>query len=201
MWERYSPLTLPVKFEHRIGSLVPDVQQQVTEKKIDLVIMGTHGAQGTTWGSNTEKVIRNVSVPVLAIRKAPEKTITNIVFPVAPAQTGERLVDEVKKLQAFFNARLQLLWINTPIVFKTDAEAQFDLQTFANTYSLKDYTVNIRSDYTIEEGIFRFAKETAGQMIAMGTHHWKGLAHFFVGSHAGEIARVAAIPLWTCTLR
>lgn len=201
MWEKYATITLPVKFEHRIGSLLPDIQKEVADKDIDLVVMGTGGSHGAAWGSNTEKVIRHIPVPVFAIRKMPEKPIANIVFPVVPSQTGKKFMEEVKKIQAFFGSRLHLLWINTPGVFKTDAEARTDLLQFVAAFNLDSYTINIRSDYTVELGILRFAREANAQLIAMGTHQRKGLAHFFLGSDAEDVAKDADILLWTYPIR
>lgn len=197
MWEKYSPLTLPVKFRHRIGSLASDVQGYVRENDIDLILMGTHGEGGASWGSNTEKVIRNSPVPVFAVRKAPVRPVKNIVFPLVPEQSYSKLTEAVKELQVFFGAKLHLLWINTPGIFKTDTEALTSLHEFARDHKFTSYSVNIRSDYDIEAGIFRFCKETDADMIAMGTHAWKGLAHLFTGSIAEDIVSHVNLPVWT----
>lgn len=197
MWERYSPLTLPVKFRHRIGSLASDVEGYVRENEIDLVLMGTHGAGGASWGSNTEKVLRNSSVPVFAVRKAPVRPVKNIVLPLVPDQSYNKFSEAVKALQAFFGANIHLLWINTPSIFKTDSQAQASLQEFARDHKFTHYSINIRSDYTIEDGIYRFCKETDADMIAMGTHAWKGLVHFFTGSIAEDIVNHVNLPVWT----
>jgi len=201
MFEKYAPITLPVRFEHRIGSLLPDIQKEVTDKDIDLVIMGTSGSHGAGWGSNTEKVIRHIPVPVFAVRKMPVKPITNIVFPVVPSQTGKKFMEELKKIQAFFGSRLHLLWVNTPGHFKTDSAARADLTQFVDAFNLGSVTINTRSDYSVELGILRFAKETDAQLIAMATHQRKGLAHFFVGSDTEDIAKDADFLLWTYTIR
>jgi nucleotide-binding universal stress UspA family protein len=38
-------------------------------------------------------------------------------------------------------------------------------------------------------------------MVAMGTHAWKGLAHFFIGSIAEDVANHLTIPIWTLCLK
>jgi nucleotide-binding universal stress UspA family protein len=197
MWEKYCPITLGVKFNHIIGTLIPDVEAYIQEKDIDLVVMGTHGAGSAGLGSNTKKIVRRSPVPVLAIHKAPEKDIENIVFPVLPDRDQEQLVLEVKKLQHFFQAKLHLLWINTPLIFKPDSESTHQLQQYAEQ-RFCDYTVNIRSDYTVESGITRFAREIDADMIAMGTHGWKGIINLLTGSIAADMVTHLTTPIWTC---
>ena len=199
MWKKYSPLTLPVKFRHTLGSF-PDVKTYIRENAIDLVIMGTHGQGGASWGSNTEKIVRHSPVPVLAIRKEPGNDIKKILVPVIPDQLDKHFCDKLKQLQAFFNARLYFLWINTPLIFKNDADAHRDLQKFASDTNFTDYSLSIRSDYTVEDGIHRFAKDMDADLIAMGTHAWKGLVHFITGSTAENMVNHESVPIWTCVL-
>ena len=108
---------------------------------MELVVMGTHGASGLKelfFGSNTEKVIRYSKVPVIAVPDgAVIDAISNIVFPVSPNLYSDNLIDEIKEIQKFFQAKLHLLWINTPHLFKSDAEAKEGLQDFADDHHFK----------------------------------------------------------------
>lgn len=201
MWEQYAPMTLPVKFRHNIGSLIPDIQHYIGEHNIDLVIMGTHGISESSWGTNTEKLVRHSPIPMIAVRKAPAMPIKNIVFPVIPEQPDKKLVTAVQDLQKFFDAHVHLLWVNTPQIFKSDADCLMDIQRYATDFDFNNYSINTCSDYQVENGIFRFAKETNADMVAMGTHAWKGLAHLFNGSIAEEIVNHINIPIWTYTIR
>lgn len=201
MWERYSPLTLPVKFRHSIGSLVEDVESYIRANEIDLIIMGTHGESQARWGTNTEKIVRHSPVPLLAIRREPGKDVKNIVVPVIPDQPDKGFCDKLKQLQFFFNSSLQLLWINTPRIFKNDSDAQEDLQKFATRGGLTNYSIHVRSDYEVEEGIYRFARDNDSDMIAMGTHAWKGLVHIFNGSIAEDIVNHIHLPVWTYAMK
>jgi nucleotide-binding universal stress UspA family protein len=200
MWQKYCPLTLGVKFNHIIGTLIPNVDAYIREKDIDLVVMGTHGAGGARLGSNTRKIVGQSPVPVLAVRKAPERDIKNIVFPVLPSRDQGPLVPEVKKLQVFFQAKLHLLWINTPLIFKPDSQSMQELQQYAEQ-RFSNYTLNIRSDYNVESGITRFAAETDADMIAMGTHAWKGIINLFTGSIAADMVTHLTTPIWTCLMK
>lgn len=201
MWEKYSPLTLPVKFKHSIGTLLPEIESYIHNNEIDLVIMGTHGEGGANWGSNTEKIVRHSPVPVFTIRKEPGRLIKKIVVPLIPDQLDESFCEKLKELQSFFEASLYLLWINTPRIFKNDNDAHTDLQTFAVDAHFTDYSINVRSDYNVEDGIYRFAKDIDADMIAIGTHAWKGLIHYLNGSVAEDIVNHVSLPVWTYALK
>lgn len=200
MWEKYTPLELPVKYTHTTGSLQQDVLQYVNANSIDLVIMGTHGTNGNTWGSNTQRIVRHAQVPVWAIRKNPARAIKDIVVPLIPDRADKHFCDELKKLQAFFNANLIFLWINTPRIFKSDTDSLLELQQFATTNQFTNYALHVRSDYNTEDGIYRFTRDIHADMIAIGTQGWKGFMHFFNGSIAEDIVNHIDLPVWTCVL-
>ncbi|GAA4810270.1 universal stress protein [Litoribaculum gwangyangense] len=52
------------------NTLIPEIKDQIAEKKIDYIVMGTKGATGAKeilFGSNTVHVFKNAKCPVLAI--------------------------------------------------------------------------------------------------------------------------------------
>jgi nucleotide-binding universal stress UspA family protein len=193
----HAPTNLKVEFKVHVSPLVMSIEDYVREKQIDLVIMGAHAASNSIWGANSGKVVRYASVPVFTIRENPRKRIENIVIPIGSVEYHASLEKELKGLQMFFQARIHFLWINTPLIFKTDAESKKELQHFAQASKFENYTLNTRSDYTIETGIFRFATEKNMDLIAMGTHAWKGIIHKLTGSIAEDIVSHAKLPIWT----
>jgi nucleotide-binding universal stress UspA family protein len=199
MRENYGALTLPIYFTHQIGTLVPDIEKYIREKSIDLVIMGTDGTHESA--SNTLKIVRNSTVPVFEIHVSSDKPIRNILVPVLPDQPHKKFIDELKNLQSQFKAKIHLLWVNTPHVIKADQEATADLQQFAKYFTLDNYSINIRSNPQVEEGISEFAKEINVDMIAMGTHGWKGFTHLIAGSVTEDTVSRSTIPVWTYSMR
>src|SRR5688572_30992841 len=71
MWEKHAPMMMQIKFRHIISSLTLEIENYITVNKIDLVVMGTHGAGKGSFGSNTSKIVRASLVPVIAIRTVP----------------------------------------------------------------------------------------------------------------------------------
>ena len=196
MWEKNAPMMMRIKFRHIMSSMTLEIENYIKDNNIDLVVMGTHGEGNASFGSNTEKVVRNSPVPVLAIRTVPAD-VKHIVLPLLPDQTNNHFIQKVKELQSFFQATLHLIYINTPLFFQSDPDSSNELKKFAEQAKLSAYTVNVRSDYSVEAGIKHFAKEIDADMIAMGTNAWKGVAHLFFGSTAEDIVNDVKVPVWT----
>jgi nucleotide-binding universal stress UspA family protein len=194
-----------VEFESTVGGLIETIQSTIDSQKIDLVVMGTSGSSGLAEifiGSNTEKVVRFASAPVLAVREAPDvNQIDDILLPTTCGLNQTAFISEVKKMQVFFKARLHLLLINTPLSFKRDAEGLESLDEFAKHYQLENYERHFKSYHHEGEGIMDFAVETKMDIIAMGTHARKGLSHLFTPSVTERVLNHTRMPIWTYHLK
>lgn len=60
-----------------------------------------------------------------------------------------------------------------------------------------DYTLNIYNDSTLESGILHFAEATKADIVGIGTHGRKGLAHFLNGSLSEGLVNHAQRPVIT----
>lgn len=194
------PTSVPVVFFAKEGPVTPTIRQFIKEEAIDLVVMGTRGASGLEEyliGSNTEKIVRFSPVPVMAIRKSvPLGSIRNIVFPTT-LEIEPKLVSHVKALQQFFNARLHVVIINTPYNMERTVDEDARLKNFAKENNLSNYTLQSRNEFGEPQGIIGFANEIKADLIAMGTHGRRGLAHFFAGSIAEKVVNHVNTPIWT----
>lgn len=200
---KYIGTNVRVATEVLFGQLQFLLNKQIKDKKFDLVVMGTSGASGIkeyTIGSNAEKVVRNSTIPTICVRKSPPQ-IKNIVFPVIPDREEEKLITEVKVLQNFFDAKLHIVYINTPGLFKRDTDTMPKLEKFAKRFMLKNYTLNIFNEGNQEEGIINFSKRVKADMVAMHTHGRKGLAHLASGSIAEDVVNHIECPIWTLKLK
>lgn len=187
------------------GEMISSIKKIVETKGIDLIVMGTSGASGLTEifiGSNTEKVVRHASVPVLVIRKPLQISgIQNILLPSTLNLDQTDFIGKVSRLQEFFNATLHILLINTPTNFRRDVEAHKAMEAFARHYNLKNYKTHFRNYWHEDDGIIDFAERGKMDLIAMATHALKGLGHLFTGSTTEDVVNHISIPVWTYSLR
>lgn len=199
------PPGVKVKYSVLFGRVARMISDFAAENKMEVIIMGSHGATGAKEvliGSNAEKLVRNSPVPVLVIKKSTPAGIKNIIFPnTLKTEQQEELVMKVKALQAFFDAHLHVLWINTPSNFTPDNQTFERLNKFAKRFMLKNYTLHVFNSTFEEEGIIEFTKMIKGDMIAMGTHGRKGFSHAILGSTAEDVVNHVQCPIWTYVQR
>jgi len=171
-------------------------------QSVDTIIMGSHGAHGFREfmiGSNAEKIVRRAHVPVLVVKEFGDGAVKSIVFPnmLGTEEGQEELVSKVKALQHFFGAKLHLVYINTPLHFVSDSITYSRLESFAHRFGLQDYTLNVYNHPDEEEGIIQFADKIGADMIAIGTHGRKGIAHLLNGSLAEDVVNHTDKLMWT----
>jgi nucleotide-binding universal stress UspA family protein len=194
-----------VKGELKIGTPFHGMRTIITEKKVDLVVMGTAGQTKVTEmiiGTNTEKVVRHAKCPVLTVQKKPTTTdFKNIVYATAMSKDEEVFAAIVKRAQNLYDATVHLVRINTPGNFQRDAVVQKYMQDFAKKLMLKNYTINIFNDLSEEEGVIYFADSINADLIAMATHGRTGFAHVLAGSIAEDVVSHSKRPVLTFVVK
>ena len=190
-----------VRPELRIGSPFHGMRTIITERKVDLVVMGTAGQtkiEEMIIGSNTEKVVRHSNCPVLTVHKKPSGTdFKNIVYATSMSKDEEIFSRIVRETQRLYDSTVHLVRINTPGNFQRDIEVKRYMQDFAKKLQLKNFTLNVFNDLSEEEGIIYFAESINADLIAMATHGRTGFAHVLAGSIAEDVVSHAKRPVLT----
>ena len=196
-----------VKFINDIvfGPVTLKILESIKFFKPDLVVMGSHGTdqlKDKILGSSTEVIVRESIKPVLILKDLYEGPIKHIVFPVSfePGALHDVAL-EVQKLQATFKSRVHIVWINTQMDFVPDNVTNKRLNEFASRYSFTNYTTAVYNSVGVEEGILEYARYVHGDLIAIGTHGRRGLAHLLKGSLAEDMANQYPGLIWTCSLK
>jgi nucleotide-binding universal stress UspA family protein len=190
-----------VKCELKLGNPFHGMRAVITDQNVDLIVMGTSGRskfEEMTVGSNTEKVVRHSKCPVLTVHEKPNgKDFANIVYASCLNENEKAFAAVVKNAQEMYNAKVHLVRINTPMNFQPDHAVKRVMQDFARKIGLTDYTINVFSDRSEEEGILHFASSMNADLIAMATHGRTGFAHVLVGSIAEDVVKSASKPVLT----
>ncbi len=179
------------------------INQAAQKYKVDLIVMGSHGATGfkeVFIGSNTEKVVRTSSVPVLVIKtKYDPFRIKNFVF---ASDFSSEITGAFKQAVSFAKkneANLHLLLVNTPSHFYTTQNAHRLISDFVKSVKprLVNISTHVYNDMSVESGILNFAHFIQADLIGMGTHGRKGLAHFLNGSISEDMVNHSQLPVIT----
>ncbi len=203
--DKYKIGGVKVTAELQFGAPAFKILEYAQAHSVDIIIMGSHGAQGFREfiiGSNAEKIVRASVPPVLVVKTYTDNAIKNVVFPnTLDTENQEELVKKVKDLQELFNAKLHIVYVNTPLHFTADNITNTRLKAFADRFGLKNYTLNVYNHPDEEEGINQFTDKVGGDLIAIGTHGRKGIAHLLSGSLAEDVTNHTDKLVWTYSLR
>ncbi|WP_425391047.1 universal stress protein [Ekhidna sp.] len=188
----------------QLGNAFNTIIDQITEESVDLLIVGTEGAEGINEffvGSNTEKIVRKAKCPVISVNeKVDMEPIEKIVFASDFLNTDDFFIERVKSLQSMMGAQLNIVKINTPASFTSTRHDLKQMNDFVEKYGIENYSIEIYNYKNEEDGIIMYAEDTNADMIALGTHQRKGVGHFLAGSIAEDVVNHASIPVWTAHL-
>ena len=182
-----------------------EVNTIAEEYDADLIVMGSHGSSGFKEifvGSNTEKVVRSSSVPVLVVKNEQKNlNFDDVVFALDFSEESVNAYKNAKKVLGVLAKNIHLVHINTPFTdFMSSNEIENKVVNFlekAEGNISKLNAINYVADYTIEKGIFNFSNVVGGDLIAVITHGRKGLSHFFSGSVSEDVTNHATLPVIT----
>lgn len=197
--------TVKSRLELIYGDVLISIKDFVKTNQMDMIVMGSSGSSGIAEafiGSNTEKVVRHSSVPVLAVKDYVNiSSIKKILLPSLLNLDETEFVKKLKELQKFLGATIHVLFINTPTHFMRDADAKASYDEFVKQYKLENCEFHFRNYRREEDGIIDFASAEKMDLIAMATHGRKGLAHLFNGSITEDVVNHITGPVWTYAMK
>ncbi|PRY05385.1 nucleotide-binding universal stress UspA family protein [Pontibacter ummariensis] len=184
-----------------VDKVINKIKRTIREDDVDLVVMGSKGASGLDEflvGSNTEKVVRSAECPVLTVkRREPNFDVREIVLASDFRREVSQAMDRFKAFQSLFDARLHLVYINTPGAFESSSNVRQKLEETTEKYGLRNYSINVYNDSVEEEGIMHFANDIGADLIMMATHGRTGFSHLLSGSIAEDLVNHTQIPVLT----
>jgi nucleotide-binding universal stress UspA family protein len=183
-------------------SLSSEINDFIDDKNIDFIVMGTHGASGlreTFIGSNAQKIVRTAKIPVLTVNS--EYTDFRINKIVCSSDFLEDQINEqlprVKKFADMFNAKLQLVYVNTPTYFEETIVVEERMDTICKEQGLTGITHHIYNAFDIDEGVIAFAKKQKADVICMITHGYRGVKKLFSDNVTESVVNHSQIPVLT----
>ncbi|EOZ95592.1 Universal stress protein family [Indibacter alkaliphilus LW1] len=193
----------PFTFESKIvfGNPFAGISKEIADADADLVVMGSKGSSGleeVLIGSNTEKVVRNATCPVITVKnEIHPKDIKKVVFASDFDSVPDKVVDKLKKASIVIDAELHLVKINTPSMFENTRTSKQKIKDFVDKHGLKVASMDVYNSSSEEEGIIEYADDINADMIAMATHGRTGFLHLLSGSIAEDVVNAAKRPVWT----
>ncbi|MBK6975844.1 MAG: universal stress protein [Cytophagaceae bacterium] len=173
--------------------------EAVLEHNADLIVMGSHGAEGFKEffkGSNSEEVVRMANCPVLVLKdEAKPFQPKKVVFAVDLKH--EDFIKKALKLLPIEGAECHFLYVDYGMKAINYHETEAQLVKLAEKLGIKNYKAEIYNSTTIEDGILEYSDSIGADLIAMYTHGRTGINHFFKGSIAEDVVNHSKIPVFT----
>ena len=186
-----------VQFESTFEGVIDESKKS----NADLIVMGSSGASGIKEiivGSNTEKIVRHSEIPVLVVKEgSSDLEFNTIVFASDYSNESKAKFQNVIDFANKFDAKLHLVYINTPHNFKSTKVVSDKIASFVTSFDIKDFDTYIYNETSIEKGILSYADEVNADLIALNTHGRSGLSSFFNSSVGQDLANHALKPIIT----
>lgn len=174
-----------------LGEFNAVINQIVDREGIDLIVKGVHGTsvyEEMLFVSNTDKLIHAAKCPVLNIRKKIEHLkCDNVVFATDLKNDLATVIPQIKEMQRIYGCSIHFVYINTPVSFYNNRRIQDMKNTILAPFNLENYTFTIYNDFTVETGIAHFADDINADIVALASHHFKGLIDHILDSRTSDV--------------
>lgn len=147
------------------------ILEYAADEKVDMIIMGSHGASGfREWliGSNAQRVVRNAEVPVLVVKGNEaevklDRLLLHNDFEIDELESFVPVVNLAKEL----NAKIDLLLVCTPNDFYPSPEAKMRLDLYKSATPKLVEGAHLYNAVTEEEGLITWCRENEAGLLTM----------------------------------
>ena len=179
-----------------------DIPEHSGHFRHDFIITGSSGTKGVIreiTGSNVEEIVRKANAPVIVVKdEAVSFPFKNIVFVSDFKEDVSRAFKEVISIANKCNARIHLLRINTQTDFNSIELGLKPIEQLLSKFpELKNYSMAVYNETSVETGINTFVKQNPVDLITMVTHGKTGFLSLFSKSIAEGVTNHSALPVMT----
>tara|TARA_R110002050_G_scaffold298521_1_gene461961 strand:+ start:105 stop:935 length:831 start_codon:yes stop_codon:yes gene_type:complete len=171
----------------------------------DFIITGSSGTKGVIreiTGSNVEEIVRKANAPVIVVKDEDINfPFKNIVFVSDFKEDLSEAFNQVISIAKKCDARIHLLRINTETDFNNIELGLNPIEQLLSKFpELKNYSMTIYNEPSVETGINTFIKQNPIDLIAMVTHGKTGFLSLFSKSIAEGVTNHSTLPVMTIHL-
>jgi len=181
------------------NSFWDNLETSLKENKIDLIIMGTHGASGIEkflFGSNTVKTIKNSLVPVLVIpNKYIWKGISRVNWAVENITSAFAHSKLVKNIFRKFQPQFELFHLQKKSETLSDPELNKCFKSIQKVLPATSYNTIKLDQKNLIETLNDYLKKSKPNVFIMLTHKRSALENLYNKSKTADISYKIKIPL------
>ena len=196
---------LPANYFIEKGNVVDAILKKAKDLNIELLVMGTTGSgdiRKKIIGTNTLRVIKEASFPVLSIKNIiPPRKYKKIVLPLDLTKETTQKVKYAIKFAKFFGASIHLISVVTTDNYIIHDTLIFKLEQTSRKIEAEDIECTSKIEYEnnspgkVAHKILNYCYEISADLIMIMTQQETGIKKFFLGSLASEIVNKANLPV------
>jgi len=199
---KFSDIDITYKVD--IGNSYSSIIEHIASHEASLIIMGTTGVTGLEEilvGSVTDKVVRNASCPVITVKNCKDLSqVKNIVFATDLKPDQSQIIEDLKNLQEYYDAKLHIVKVYDSIWLKEE-EVEERIKEFTLQEGLTNFSTKVIRDEDEAAAIMEYAADLEADMIAMGSHDRHGLLYLLAGKVSKDVINLAHRPIWTKSIK
>ena len=186
------------------GEVHSEIITYSEKKKIDLIVMGTHGASGIAEvfiGSNAQRVVTLSEIPVLTIQKKKSKSgYKNILLPIDNSMHSREKLNIAMIIADTFGAKIHLVGL-------PDSKDKQELDKFKIKLESVEkiieadklsYVTSIVQGNSLAKSAMKYAAANKCDLIVVNTGHESKITGIFLGAFAQQIVNHSKIPVLSC---
>jgi nucleotide-binding universal stress UspA family protein len=183
------------------GRIATEIVNYAEEKKIDLIVMGTHGASGFEeffMGSNAHKVVNRANCPVISVQThAKVLGFKNIVLPIDNTLHSRQKVDYAIELAKHYKSTIHILGLLESHEDNDEGKFNIKVDSVVDAIHKADlpYTRKIVEGDNLAVAAMDYSKSINADLIMIMTDHESALTGMFIGSLAKQIVNHSRIPV------
>jgi len=183
------------------GNIYSEIIDFSKKKKIDLIIMGTHGASGYKElfvGSNAQRIVTLSTVPVLTMQNKKSKSeFKNILIPIDNSLHSREKVNLAIQIAKLFGAKIHILGLEVSNDGSGVREIEVRTASVEKIITAEklSYKTTIVSKGNLSKAAMKYATENKCDLIVINTGHESKSSGIFLGTFAQQIVNHSTIPV------
>jgi len=165
---------------------------------VDWIVAATRGGKDLSnkiMGSDTQRMIRVATCPVIIIREAAAFPWRNLLLVTDLSEDITPALEQLLPLADLMHAQLHLGYINSPMAFRSTAEAEARMREYCTPFATTDIRLHVYDHQRIDAGIRELAGRVAADAVGLITHHHGNWFRLFSQSLTETIALDSPIPV------
>lgn len=185
-----------------VGKIYKRIVHTAKQAHIDLIIMGTHGASGSSYiiGSNTTRVVQESPCPVISVQTHARKIgFTRIALPIDDSPESRQKVNFAMDIARDYNAHVIVLGLMRN--GNEDYQRKFrikieQVEDFLSNHGISNESI-IKQGEDLAKMTLKATEELDMDLLVIMTEQEPSITGLLLGTYASKVINGSKIPVMT----